>query len=127
MPVSQRSRARPRFSPPRQRTGMLRRERLSARLSSALDTDGVLLLAPSGYGKTTLVVDWLREHEIPAAWLALNSSHRDPRALGSDLVGALARIQPAVQSLSERLDAGEGPQDASAIWFELARALDDAD
>src|SRR5687767_13097088 len=127
MPVSQRSRPRPRFSPPRQRAGMLRRERLLARLSSALDTDGVLLLAPSGYGKTTLIIDWLRENEVGAAWLALSPSHRDPRALGSDLVGALARIHPRVQSLSERLDAGDGPQDASAIWFELARALEDAD
>lgn len=52
----------------------------------------VLLLAPAGYGKTTLMVQWmeqiLREGGY-ASWLALDQSHNDPAQLMSDLYGAL--------------------------------------
>lgn len=106
---------------------MLRRERLLARLSSALEADGVLLVAPAGYGKTTLVVDWVTEAGAEAAWLALNPAHRDARALASDLAAALARVHPVAAALSERIQAGEGPHEATAIWFELGRALEEAE
>ena len=33
-----------------------------------------LVSAPAGFGKTTLVVDWLKQIDLPAAWLSLDEA-----------------------------------------------------
>ncbi|NCC75799.1 MAG: hypothetical protein EOM08_05135 [Clostridia bacterium] len=38
----------------------------------------ILVLAPSGYGKTTAVIDWLWRRQQPAAWLSLDRKDNDP-------------------------------------------------
>jgi LuxR family maltose regulon positive regulatory protein len=106
---------------------VLHRARLLNRLSEALDTDATLIIAPAGYGKTTLVVDWLDATALDAAWLALNDAHRDARTLATDLARACARLHPAVEALSERVLAGQGPHAAEAILVEFTRALDQSD
>jgi LuxR family maltose regulon positive regulatory protein len=41
-----------------------------------------LVSAPAGFGKTTLVVDWLKQLDTPAAWLSLDEADNDlPRFL----------------------------------------------
>ncbi|HEY7802423.1 MAG TPA: hypothetical protein VIE40_07095, partial [Dehalococcoidia bacterium] len=45
---------------PRRRADVVRRPRLNALLDAAVGTKGSLIAAPAGYGKTTLVVDWLQ-------------------------------------------------------------------
>ncbi|MBN1265622.1 MAG: hypothetical protein JXA25_09025 [Anaerolineales bacterium] len=37
-----------------------------------------LIAAPAGYGKTTLVCQWLETRELPAARLSLDSDDNDP-------------------------------------------------
>jgi LuxR family transcriptional regulator, maltose regulon positive regulatory protein len=66
------------FNIPRTTTTLLARPRLSNRLSQQPNGYLTLLSAPAGFGKTTLVVDWLRQQECPAAWLALDEQDNDP-------------------------------------------------
>lgn len=58
--------------------------RLVQLLTDGLHTKRRLTLvsAPAGFGKTTLVVDWLRQINVPAAWLSLDEADNDlPRFL----------------------------------------------
>ena len=53
----------------------------------------VLISAPAGYGKSTLVAQWVdRGHAGPVAWLQLDPADNDPTRLWADLVAALERI-----------------------------------
>jgi LuxR family maltose regulon positive regulatory protein len=37
-----------------------------------------LISAPAGFGKTTLLVDWVHRHKIPAAWFSVDKGDNDP-------------------------------------------------
>ena len=62
--------------PPRQ--ALVIHPRLSAQLSQALSCRLTLISAPAGYGKTTLVSNWLRQTETPSTWLSLDEGDNDP-------------------------------------------------
>jgi LuxR family maltose regulon positive regulatory protein len=55
-----------------------------------------LVSAPAGYGKTTLVGDWIARSEIPAAWLSLDVSDNDLARFLSYLIAALQAATPQI-------------------------------
>ena len=62
---------------PRVRRGLVTRPRLSERLSRRGESKLTLVSAPAGFGKTTLVAEWLAATpllERRAAWLSLDPS-----------------------------------------------------
>ncbi|MDA1002566.1 MAG: hypothetical protein O3B31_04330 [Chloroflexi bacterium] len=79
----------PKLTPPRRRSDTIRRERLHLQLNDALEYDVIVVSAPAGYGKSTLLVDWLEDVTLPAAWLSLDRQDGDPRALLRDLASAI--------------------------------------
>ncbi|HEY5783296.1 MAG TPA: LuxR C-terminal-related transcriptional regulator [Microlunatus sp.] len=80
--------------PPSTRTDWLDRPRLVARMAREVESRPVLLVAaPAGYGKSTLVAQWVdRGHAGPVAWLQLDPADNDPTRLWADLATALERI-----------------------------------
>ena len=48
-----------------------------------------LISAPAGFGKTTLVSEWLQQSKVPAAWLSLDEGDKDPTRFLVYLVAAL--------------------------------------
>ena len=60
------------------RPNQIARPRLSDLLEGSLDRALILVSAPAGYGKTTLVSSWLKEKQIPSAWLSLDDNDNDP-------------------------------------------------
>ena len=48
-----------------------------------------LVCAPAGYGKTTLISAWARQHSLPTAWLSLDSSDNDPTQFLMHLISAI--------------------------------------
>lgn len=74
--------------PPRVRPDLVRRPHLSERLKEGLDRRLTLVCAPAGFGKTTLVADWLNSLEHPFAWLALDEGDNDPTRFLTYLVAA---------------------------------------
>src|SRR5262245_22339757 len=74
---------RPRLAP-----DALGRPRLIARLAEGLERPLTLVCAPAGYGKTTLLRQWLDACTYPAAWLSLDALDGDPASLLAALVGA---------------------------------------
>src|SRR5829696_7748738 len=63
---------------PRARPGFLPRPRLLERLAEGMAGDLVLVCAPAGFGKTSLLADWARHSRSPVAWLSLDASDSDP-------------------------------------------------
>ena len=55
-----------------------------------------LISAPAGFGKTTLVSEWIADRERPAAWLSLDEGDSDPARFLIYLVTALRTIAPNI-------------------------------
>ena len=77
---------------PRVHAGTLRRARLLELLD---DVDGAALIvldAPVGYGKTTLLRSWCAERAEPVIWMTLDESDDDPARLWTHLATGVARL-----------------------------------
>ncbi len=96
---------------PSPRPNAVLRPRLIERLNEGLhQNDGfgcklTLISAPAGFGKTTLVSEWVADGQHPVAWLSLDEGDNDPIRFLTYLVAALQKIA-ARQSPSGNL--GEG-------------------
>jgi LuxR family transcriptional regulator, maltose regulon positive regulatory protein len=83
------------YIPPPQPKVVLR-PRLIERLNEALHRKLTLISAPAGFGKTTLLSEWIAGCEIPAAWLSLDEGDDDRTRFLAYLVAALQRIAPNI-------------------------------
>ncbi len=52
----------------------------------------VLISAPAGFGKTTLVSEWTQSSDQPIAWLSLDEGDKDPARFWAHLIAALQTI-----------------------------------
>jgi LuxR family transcriptional regulator, maltose regulon positive regulatory protein len=95
-----------RTSPPVVPAGIVARPRLLDRLRALSDTTVVAVCAPAGYGKTTLLAQWIREDERPAAWLSLAPADDDPAALLTSVALALDRQEDVGGDVFDALAAG---------------------
>ena len=96
------------FYIPSVRSNQIARPRLINLLSDGLDKTLILVSAPAGYGKSTLVSAWLKETSISSAWLSLDAGDNDPsRFLQYLLPEVLYTMQKLikhnVQAFQERL------------------------
>jgi LuxR family transcriptional regulator, maltose regulon positive regulatory protein len=80
--------------PPRPK--LVLRPRLFERLNEGLHRKLTLISAPAGFGKTTLVSEWVAACERPAAWLSLDDADRDLTRFLSYLVAALQMLVPTI-------------------------------
>ena len=82
------------------------RPRLIEQLNDGLrHTPGVTLIsAPAGFGKTTLVSEWVAGSKRPVAWLSLDEGDNDPTRFLTYLVAALRTL--ALRSPSVLLGSG---------------------
>jgi LuxR family maltose regulon positive regulatory protein len=85
------------FVPPAQ-PGLVARPRLQERFRVALNYGLVLVSAPAGFGKTTLVSEWVHSSRppVPTAWLSLEEGENDPVRFWDYFVAALKIVKPAV-------------------------------
>jgi LuxR family transcriptional regulator, maltose regulon positive regulatory protein len=83
------------FIPPA-RSNQIPRPRLLELLNAGLDKALILVSAPAGYGKTTLLSSWLRATGISSAWLSLDKSDNDPVHFLQYFLSALHLIVPTV-------------------------------
>ena len=63
---------------PQLRPEVVSRPRLLERLNEGLHRKLILISAPAGFGKTTLVSQWVAGGPRPAAWLSLEDQENDP-------------------------------------------------
>ncbi|MDQ5853407.1 MAG: LuxR family transcriptional regulator, partial [Chloroflexota bacterium] len=78
------------------RPNVVRRSRLIERQNAGLHRKLTLISAPAGFGKTTLVGEWVAGCGRPAAWLSLDEGDSDPTRFLTYLVAALQTIAPTL-------------------------------
>src|SRR5262245_40988268 len=69
------------------------RPSLVTRLAAGLRRKLVLLLAPAGFGKTTLLSAALQEYARPTAWLSLDAGDNDPARFWAYVIAAVRTLQ----------------------------------
>ncbi len=128
-----------RLHPPRLNTDLVPRPRLTRRIDAGLEGRLVLVSAPPGFGKTTLLAEWLaasRGTTHAVAWVSLDAADNEPLHFWSGVIRAFQQIDPtlgteALERLQARPLAARRPaiatllRDLEASEPRLALVLDD--
>ena len=98
---------------PLARPQLVRRPRLMERLLEGLNNNLILVSAPAGFGKTTLVSEWVHSSRppVPTAWLSLEEGENDPVRFWDYFIAALQTLQPSTGEIA--LDLLHSPQPSS--------------
>lgn len=94
------------------------RPRVSKKLEEALRYKLVLISAPAGYGKTTLVIEALRDFSQPVGWISLDASDNIPGNFWNYFILGLQSIIPGI--CQPALNALQSPQPPPAAWLMAA-------
>lgn len=78
------------------RQNLISRPHLLHSLTPDESTRLILLSAPPGFGKTTLLTGWLTIQHRPAGWVSLDKGDNDPVRFWSYVIAALQKIQPDI-------------------------------
>ena len=104
---------------PRWRRGLVARPILSERLSRGAESALTLVSAPAGFGKTTLLAQWLAAATFggrSVAWLSLDQRDNDPALFWRYLVAALKTAAPGVGAGAlSLLQPPEPPSEAGLV------------
>jgi LuxR family transcriptional regulator, maltose regulon positive regulatory protein len=111
------------------RSDLVPRVRLAQLLDEGLKRQDKLILisAPAGFGKTTLVADWLRHTGRPVAWLSLDKDDNNPSRFWRYVIAALQTVDTDLGQTV--LSAIESPQlpPLEALVTELLNDLSGVD
>jgi LuxR family maltose regulon positive regulatory protein len=89
---------------PRIAHGLVRRVRLLEQLNTPHSL--TFIIAPAGYGKTTLLSTWLETCPLPNAWLSLDEHDNDLAVFVTGLVEALQGILPGTVDATRTILTG---------------------
>jgi LuxR family maltose regulon positive regulatory protein len=87
---------------PHLRADLVSRPRLLKKLAEGANKKLTLLSAPPGFGKTTLLSEWLHKKKLPAAWFSIDQRDNDPISFLTYMIAALQSLdrnwgQPALE------------------------------
>ena len=109
-------------SPPT-RPGTVPRSSLIDRLEREVTRPVVSVVAPAGYGKTTLLSQWAERNGQAFAWVSVDEADNDAKVLLSYVATALDRVQPVGERVFEALASPASsvpgsvvPRLGSALW-----------
>ena len=110
---------------PRARTQTLGRPRLDELLVRGWDATLLLVSAPAGFGKTTLLGTWLATggHDRPTAWVSLDERDADASSFWTYVLLAVDRAAPGTATAAlALLQSGQAPVDTvlTALLNELS-------
>jgi LuxR family maltose regulon positive regulatory protein len=85
---------------PKSRPDLVPRHRLIERLNQGVDRKLTLISAPAGFGKTTLLSDWVRQSNKTVAWVSLDQGDNDQTSFLVYLVAALHSILLKIRDMN---------------------------
>lgn len=91
------------LEPPFIRRGVVERTGLLDRLAPETTPTVLSVVAPAGFGKSTLLRQWVDSDPRPGAWLTLDDDDNDPVVLLTYLAAALDRIAPVDPDVLQQL------------------------
>lgn len=124
------------FFIPRRRPNSVGRARLTDRLQTGLDRKLTLITAPAGFGKTTLLGEWIPQSERSVTWVSLDEGDNDPARFWAYFIAALQRLNSEIgKNALAQLQAPRPPpieailtallNDIAVFGDSLALVLDD--
>ena len=93
---------------PQPRLNLVSRPRLIEQLNAGLPHKLTLISAAAGFGKTTLVSEWVAAGNRPVAWLSLDEGDNDPARFLTYFIAALQTLVPDIGATA--LTALQSPQ-----------------
>lgn len=81
---------------PTTRSSLIQRSRLSRQLNRCTQYKLLLITAPAGFGKTTLLSEWSQRSTHPVAWVSLDATDNDPIHFWSYVIAALDKLDTSV-------------------------------
>ena len=111
---------------PRPRAGLVSRSRLSQRLDAGAASTLMLVSAPAGFGKTTLLAEWLAETPLKrsVAWVSLDQGDNEPAVFWRYVLAALGKAQPGVGATELALLGTPQPPPIQQVLTSLLNDLD---
>lgn len=91
------------------------RTRLVRRLNEGLSGRATLLCAPAGFGKSSLLAEWVAQSGWPCAWISLDKRDSDPRQFLSYLVGAVQAVDAEVGTAAWALLQSSPPPSVESV------------
>ncbi|KAA3646753.1 MAG: LuxR family transcriptional regulator [Chloroflexi bacterium] len=114
---------------PKPRPELVLRSRLIEQLNEGLERKLTLISAPAGFGKTTLLSNWLAKSERPVGWLSLDEGDNDTVRFLTYLIAALQTVAQNVgEGVSSMLQSPQLPATESILTIlvnEIATGPDD--
>jgi LuxR family maltose regulon positive regulatory protein len=110
---------------PKPRQGLVQRPRLTERLNKATECKLTLISAPAGFGKTTLLSEWLIRSQLPVAWVSLDKGDNDPVYLIKYLIAALQSVEPEIGDAALTLLQSMQQPPLDAIIINLIQEIED--
>jgi LuxR family maltose regulon positive regulatory protein len=114
---------------PRLRRGLVGRPRLIERLRRGTDSKLTLISAPAGFGKTTLLAEWMEataDDQRSTAWLSLDPSDSRAQSFWSYVIGALQTVAPGVGATSLALLQEPQPPPIESVLAGLLNEISSA-
>ena len=101
------------------------RPRLIEKLKEGLSYNLVLISAPAGFGKTTLVSEWIRlsQPQIQAPWVSLDEADNDPVRFWDYFIAALKMHWPATNESTSAMLHSPQPYPSESILTALINDL----
>jgi len=87
---------------PRPRSKLVSHPRLIEHLNDGLDKKLTLIAAPAGFGKTTLLSEWIPQSPRCMTWLSLDESDNDPTQFWVYFISSLQGLRPDLGAGADR-------------------------
>ena len=95
---------------------IVHRPELFEKLNTGLSRKLILVSAPAGFGKTTVVSDWIDQNKIPTAWFSLDKGDNDPAEFLSYIISGIQNIHKEFgQSALKLLNSPNKPSVESIV------------
>jgi ATP/maltotriose-dependent transcriptional regulator MalT len=110
---------------PTSRKLKLPRPKLLQLLGDSAINKTILVSAPAGYGKTSMVIEWTKSRKEPFAWISLDENDNDPIRFYGYLREALKRVIPDLEHQENYLTSYHSLS-ISVMMTSLVNALADS-
>lgn len=100
---------------PRPRKNLVSRQRLIDRLKAGQDKKLTLIAAPAGFGKTTLLSEWIPTSPHCVTWLSLDEGDNSSTRFWSYFIAALQTLSPELGKGAQALLASLQPQQFESL------------
>ena len=108
---------------PGTRANLVPRPRLVERLNSGLENKLTLISAPAGFGKTTLLSEWIPKSPRRVTWLSLDEGDNDPAQFWTYFIASLQGLHPDLGASALALIQSHRPPPIKSILTELINDL----